>query len=1816
MTARGAAGRSVRKRRGVFLTFGLRKKASAAIHPKLTRTSREGFAVAPILYLLAMAGVAAGVLFSGYSQILRTNISITNATMAKGDLNGSATTLAATSVFTNDQSIFCPPGGSGMSADCLAASAKIKLMAFASAEASRRPTNYANAAASGAPTEVGVFSAGAGVKQLDPWGRYYIYCRWEQDRNNTDQPSVAVISAGANGTLETACGDEAPGGDDQLVRYNVGTAINRSSVWQQAEGATEANFGPNITVTADGVIEAKGLILSDTATFTGGLVLGVPLPIGSGGTGAGTASGARSNLGATTIGSDVFTATTTGAALTALGGTAMGQYLFTGSALVADTASAVRSTLLGVGEIGDALFLAATATEGRAVLGSTAMGDYLFSSSALDATTASSVRSTLLGASTIGNSVFTAATTELALTGLGASDIGKAIFIASDAPSARTNLGAGETGSTLFTAATQLQAWEILGLTGSLVPTLNVDISGEAGSVDAANLTGGAVPIAHGGTSATNASNALDNLFGADTTPSSTINMGRIAPHSIGSGKLDDIVAAGTYNLIEVDSAGRVVAGSYITYNPDEITDGAGDGIVATADGGGYLYFSTASAIRMTLSPLGYLGLGITQPQELLHLYGGDARISGLAETTRELQFATGTSGKRWVLGANDAAESGSSAGSNFIINRVTDGGSELTTLTIDRATGNATFTGQVAATGGFLGVFTGTFTGTVIGGSTLGVSPTQTAPSRSGDLTTGLFSDTAATVSISTGGIERVRVGSDGSVDIGTTAAGSLDVNGGASAHLVHFTGTTTGQGTMGGTATGSAGAIQFNDGMNALGADSDLTWGLVSKYLGVGTNAPRASLDVGYRSDAIIFPSGTSAERPSGSAAVAGMIRYNESLNAFEAYQGAVPAWGALGGTATITSGVLLGENAGATNPQRSGEAGTGLFSDATGVVAISSLGTERLRVTATGSVGIGTGAPAYALDVQAGISRFLSPGGTSGVEIGVGQTANNFAFIDLVGDTTYTDYGLRLIRSNTGENANAQLINRGTGWLTLTAADAGAVAIQTNGSTRLLVTATGSVGIGTPTPAVTLDLSAKTDALRVPVGTTEQRPSLAVGLLRYNSSLATLEAYINGAWSSLLTSTSTEIGSRYLGASTAATSPAREGEVNTGLFSPATGVVGIASLGAEALRVTATGSVGIGTSAPAQKLDVAGSVNLTGNLGVGTGGVYSGYGINVAGTATDAGQKSIQTILTTQGDFSGDRTNVGVDNRLTNSANKGSFSHNLYANWNHITNANGSNYDNAFGVYGLISNEDSSLTNATSVGAIGQVRNMAGGTLTSGQGVYGMIRNNSTGTITTAHGSYSHVWQDGSGTISTSYGYYSRLDRDAGTMGTGYLYYGVYEGTHTTKYGIYLTGETSNYLSGSLGVGIAAPTAQLHLYSATNGGDLGISQQGSVIPYMRLGMDSSWVQYVANNAYWTGAQYNYVNTGGYGGLASRIAQVSGTIRFDTASGGANPITWSNRMFITATGSVGIGTTTPGYPLDVSGTLGVNGAVISTAINNFRSVYGDYGAFFRNDGSHFYLLLTNSGDQYGTYNSFRPFTVGLTTGNVAIGGGTTLYVENGGEVGIGTDAPTYPLHVVEDSTTAASRGLHVVHTGAVSGIGYAGVFSKTGASTTNIGLYTQASGGTANYGLIVAAGNVGVKTTAPTVSLHVNATDAIQIPVGTTVQRPTAATGQIRYNSTLSQFEGYNGSAWVALGASSSGYERVSQYLSCYLSVVGTRYTCSVSCSSGKSVLGGGGSGFTPSTFELHASYPSATNTWTIVASTATAAQFAYVYAICASM
>lgn len=82
----------------------------------------------------------------------------------------------------------------------------------------------------------------------------------------------------------------------------------------------------------------------------------------------------------------------------------------------------------------------------------------------------------------------------------------------------------------------------------------------------------------------------------------------------------------------------------------------------------------------------------------------------------------------------------------------------------------------------------------------------------------------------------------------------------------------------------------------------------------------------------------------------------------------------------------------------------------------------------------------------------------------------------------------------------------------------------------------------------------------------------------------------------------------------------------------------------------------------------------------------------------------------------------------------------------------------------------------------------------------------------------------------------------------------------------------------------------------------------------------------------------------------------------------------------------------------LAVSGNVGIGGVywpqdnlVIygGLAYGQIRMAYGGYGAFFRNDGANFYLMITAPGDPFGTWTVPWPLQVDLGSHAVGIGGG-----------------------------------------------------------------------------------------------------------------------------------------------------------------------------------------------------------------------------------
>ena len=93
---------------------------------------------------------------------------------------------------------------------------------------------------------------------------------------------------------------------------------------------------------------------------------------------------------------------------------------------------------------------------------------------------------------------------------------------------------------------------------------------------------------------------------------------------------------------------------------------------------------------------------------------------------------------------------------------------------------------------------------------------------------------------------------------------------------------------------------------------------------------------------------------------------------------------------------------------------------------------------------------------------------------IEVSPVNTGNRYGYIDFHGDNTYTDYALRLIRNNSGVNAESWLKHRGTGALYIAAEDAGKIGLRTNGNTRMYIDSNGEIGVGTTAPGAKFEVN----------------------------------------------------------------------------------------------------------------------------------------------------------------------------------------------------------------------------------------------------------------------------------------------------------------------------------------------------------------------------------------------------------------------------------------------------------------------------------------------------------------------------------------------------------------------------------------------------------------------------------------------------------------------------------------------------------------------------------------------------------------------
>ena len=155
-----------------------------------------------------------------------------------------------------------------------------------------------------------------------------------------------------------------------------------------------------------------------------------------------------------------------------------------------------------------------------------------------------------------------------------------------------------------------------------------------------------------------------------------------------------------------------------------------------------------------------------------------------------------------------------------------------------------------------------------------------------------------------------------------------------------------------------------------------------------------------------------------------------------------------------------------------------GTGAGTDLTFSTALAAGSCfEKMRITDSGYVGIATINPQVELDVKGNIDLSASSTETRRIEIGTGRSGNGYAFLDLIGDATYSDYGTRLIRQNTGANANTNFIHRGTGNFVMETDEAAPIVLATDSTERMRIDSSGNVGIGIDSPSDPLHIEKST-------------------------------------------------------------------------------------------------------------------------------------------------------------------------------------------------------------------------------------------------------------------------------------------------------------------------------------------------------------------------------------------------------------------------------------------------------------------------------------------------------------------------------------------------------------------------------------------------------------------------------------------------------------------------------------------------------------------------------------------------------------------
>ena len=251
-------------------------------------------------------------------------------------------------------------------------------------------------------------------------------------------------------------------------------------------------------------------------------------------------------------------------------------------------------------------------------------------------------------------------------------------------------------------------------------------------------------------------------------------------------------------------------------------------------------------------------------------------------------------------------------------------------------------------------------------------------------------------------------------------------------------------------------------------------------------------------------------------------------------------------------------------------------------------------------------------------------------------------------------------------------------------------------------------------------------------------------------------------------------------------------------------------------------------------------------------------------------------------------------------------------------------------------------------------------------------------------------------------------------------------------------------------------------------------------------------------------------------------------------TLTGGTGIMNFGSGQFVKdANGNVGIGVTPSAWGANFKAIESAGNAAAVFAAANINGVSIASNTY--NNNTNWIYKTTGAAAYYSVNTGVHQwYNAPSGTAGAAISFTQAMTLDASGNLGLGTSSPDSKLVVSAAGDTTikiapSSAGTaRLILKGA--GGGAAAITSVENGfyfNTEDSAVYIFNTGSTERI-RIDSSGNL---------IANASVTGYWKVPVGTTAQRPTGASGMIRYNSSVGKYEGYSASAWASIGGGATG-------------------------------------------------------------------------------